>query len=159
MNLQELKIAAQDGREARERKSQGIKAAMLGISLNIFLAVSKILAGYLSGSVAISADGWNNVSDAFSSLVTMLSFVYSSKPADQEHPFGHARAEYIASSIIALGMLVVGLALGRHSIQRIITPQDLDFGVLSFLSLGVSIAVKGFLYLFYCIFQKQKYTH
>ncbi len=149
MDLQELKIAAQDGREARERKSQGIKAAMLGISLNIFLAVSKILAGYLSGSVAISADGWNNVSDAFSSLVTMLSFVYSSKPADQEHPFGHARAEYIASSIIALGMLVVGLALGRHSIQRIITPQDLDFGVLSFLSLGVSIAVKGFLYLFY----------
>ncbi|NLV98422.1 MAG: cation transporter [Clostridiaceae bacterium] len=151
MDLQELKIAAQDGQEARERKSQGIKAAVLGISLNIFLALSKILAGYLSGSVAISADGWNNVSDAFSSLVTMLSFVYSSKPADKEHPFGHARSEYIASSIIALGMLVVGLALGRQSILRIITPQDLDFGLLSFFSLGISITVKAFLYFYYSV--------
>ncbi|HZJ91273.1 MAG TPA: cation transporter, partial [Oscillospiraceae bacterium] len=81
MDLQELKLAAQNSQDTRERKTQGIRAAVLGISLNIFLAVSKILAGYLSGSVAISADGWNNVSDAFSSFVTMFSFVYSSKPA------------------------------------------------------------------------------
>ncbi|NLW54397.1 MAG: cation transporter [Clostridiaceae bacterium] len=149
MDLQELKLAAQNSQDTRTRKTQGIRAAVLGISLNIFLAVSKILAGYLSGSVAISADGWNNVSDAFSSFVTMFSFVYSSKPADKEHPFGHARAEYIASSIIALGMLVVGLSLGRQSIQRIITPHDLDFGILSFLALGISITVKGFLYFYY----------
>ncbi|MDD2426831.1 MAG: cation diffusion facilitator family transporter [Eubacteriales bacterium] len=149
MDLQELKITAQDGNEAEERKSQGIKAAVLGIILNLLLAISKIIAGYLSGSVAISADGWNNVSDAFSSIVTMLSFAYSSKPADKEHPFGHARAEYIASSIIALGMLIVGLSLGRQSIERIISPQDLDFGIMSYLSLGISIAVKGFLYFYY----------
>ena len=149
MDLQELKIAAQDGVEARERKSQGVRAAILGISLNIFLAISKLLAGYLSGSVAISADGWNNDSDAFSSVETLFSFVYSSTPADKEHPFGHARAEYIASSIIALGMLIVGLSLARQSIERIITPEDLSFDLISYLSLGFSIAVKGFLFFFY----------
>ncbi|NLC27011.1 MAG: cation transporter, partial [Fastidiosipila sp.] len=149
MDLQELRITAQDGHQVQERKSQGIRAAVLGICLNLFLAAGKLVAGYLSASVAITADGWNNVSDAFSSVVTMLSFFYSSKPADKEHPFGHARVEYIASSIIALAMMLVGLTLGRRSIQRIITPEQLDFTLLSFLALGISIAVKTFLYFYY----------
>lgn len=134
---------------SRSRQKKGLKAAVIGLFMNIFLAVLKLVIGALSGSIAISADGWNNLSDSFSSVVSIVSLSMSSKPADKEHPFGHARFEYIASSVIAIGMLIVAFQLGYRSILRIITPQPLETDIWTLVALFVSIGVKLFQYFFY----------
>ena len=90
------------------RKSYGTLASVVGIIDNLILALVKVAIGFISGSVAIIADAFNNLSDSGTSVITLLSFKLSSKPADKEHPFGHARFEYIASMVVSFIIMLVG---------------------------------------------------
>ena len=121
------------------RQKENMKAAIIGMSMNILLAALKMFIGAISGSIAILADGWNNLSDSFSSVVSIISLAMASKPADKEHPFGHARFEYIASSVIAIGMLIVAVQLGYQSLLRTITPQPMETDIWTLIALFASI--------------------
>ena len=134
-----------------ERKKASLRAAITGLLINLLLAAAKLIAGALSGSIAISADGWNNLTDSFSSVISIISIRMAAKPADKKHPFGYARFEYIASSVIALGMLTVALQIGYRSILRIIRPEELETGYLAFLARIFSILMKLIQYLYYRI--------
>lgn len=134
---------------SQNRQRENVKAAIIGMFMNILLAALKIFIGAISGSIAIMADGWNNLSDSLSSIVSIISLSMASKPADKEHPFGHARFEYIASSVIAIGMLIVAVQLGYQSILRTITPQPLETDIWTLVALFASIGIKLFQYFFY----------
>lgn len=130
------------------RRSYGTLAAVVGIILNLLLFLGKFVIGTLTGSVSIRADGVNNLSDAASQIITLISFRVSAKPADRGHPFGHARIEYVASMIVSMLILVIGYRLLRDSIDKIITPVATEFRVISVLVLAVSVAAKLWLGLF-----------
>ena len=109
------------------RNAYGMFGGIIGIITNIILSISKIIIGFLSGSLAISADGINNLSDAASSIVTLVGFKIASKPADEDHPYGHARVEYVAGLIVSFVILFIGVSLGKSSIEKIINPTDITF--------------------------------
>lgn len=149
METSEVHLNIQTKEQQRQRRRRGLRITIFGLFMNILLAATKLVAGHFAGSLAVTADGFNNVSDTFSSLVSISSFYVSSKPADKEHPFGHARLEYIASSIIAFGMLLVAVQVGYRSVLRIIRPEPLALDALTFGSLILSIAIKSFLFFYY----------
>ena len=124
------------------RARYGQLAGWVGIVCNLLLAAAKLLAGLASGSIAIVADAVNNFSDLASSVITVLGFKMSAKPADREHPFGHARFEYIAGLVVAVMVMVVGIELVRSSLEKIVTPQPVNYSWASMLVLGLSVAVK-----------------
>ncbi len=124
------------------RQQYGKMAGLVGIFCNLLLFLAKLLIGFLSGSISITADAVNNLSDASSSVVTLLGFKLAAKPADKEHPFGHARIEYIAGLAVAVMVLVIGIELGKNSINKIMHPTPVVFTIWSFLVLGLSIGVK-----------------
>lgn len=125
-----------------ERRAYGILCGSLGISLNLLLFAGKYLAGFLSGSIAVMADAFNNLSDAGSSVITLLGFQFAGQAADEEHPFGHGRIEYLSGLAVSIAIIVMGVELGRSSIEKIIHPEAVDTGVLSMAILLVSVAVK-----------------
>jgi len=134
------------------RKAYGTLSSIVGIVLNILLAAAKLLAGILAGSVAITADALNNLSDAGTSLIALLSFKISSKPADKNHPFGHARMEYIASMVVSFLILLVGVELFSDSLKRLTSPSSAgatEITTLTFVILSASILSKLWLGLFY----------
>ncbi|MDR0966025.1 MAG: cation diffusion facilitator family transporter [Myxococcales bacterium] len=120
----------------------GIVAGVLGIASNLVLFGLKMAVGLLSGSISIVADAINNLSDAGSSVVTVLGFKLSSRPADAEHPFGHARYEYIGGFIVAFAVLLIGVLLAKSSIEKIIAPEPIDTSIWVFVILVFSIAAK-----------------
>ena len=120
----------------------GKVAGVIGIVANVFLCSMKIIVGFLSSSLSIVADGVNNLSDAASSVVTLLGFRLAQKPADEEHPYGHARYEYIAGLFVSLLIIVIGLSLVKSSIGKIINPESTKLTWVVFLVLVVSILVK-----------------
>lgn len=120
----------------------GIVAGIFGIISNVILCVFKILVGVVSGSVAIVADAINNLSDAASSVVTVFGFKLSNRPADREHPFGHARYEYIAAFIIAFAVVLIGVLLLKQSIEKIIAPESVNISAYTYVVLAVSIVLK-----------------
>ena len=124
------------------RHAYGILSGIVGIILNILLAVFKLIAGALSASVAITADAVNNISDAGSQVVSLISFKISAKPADRDHPFGHARIEYVASMIVSFLILTVGFELLKSSVEKILNPAPTSIGTVSFIILTLSIIVK-----------------
>lgn len=124
------------------RLAYGKMAGWVGIVSNLVLTISKVLAGFFAGSIAIMADGINNLSDAASSVVTLFGFHLSAKPADDEHPYGHGRFEYIAGLIVAMMVMIVGLELSISSIGRIVTPQPVSYSWLSYAALIFSIVLK-----------------
>ena len=124
------------------RRAYGSLASILGILLNILLCGIKLTAGLISGSISICADAINNLSDAGSSVISLVSFKISAKPADREHPFGHARIEYVASMIVAFLILFIGVELVRGSIDKLIAPVAPLFSIVSVVILCISIAVK-----------------
>ncbi|MBQ1244987.1 MAG: cation transporter, partial [Clostridia bacterium] len=132
----------------RVRGAYGTLSSIVGIVVNFLLSLAKFLVGMLFGSIAISADAINNLSDAGSSLLSLISFKISSKPADREHPFGHARIEYVASMIVSFLIIHIGISLLIDSIKKIIEPQVTKFSMLSVIVLAVSILTKLWLYLF-----------
>lgn len=131
------------------RKSYGSMTSIVGIIINLLLFVGKFTVGRLFGSVAISADAINNLSDAGSSCISLISFKISSKPADREHPFGHARIEYVASMAVGVIVLLIGFDLLRESFQKILTPEPMGESIIVLIVLAVSILAKLWLGVFY----------
>ncbi len=131
------------------RGHYGKFSGIVGIVTNFLLFLIKIIAGVLSNSIAITADAVNNLSDAGSAIVTLVSFKISGKPADAKHPYGHARMEYIASLIISFIILVLGIQFIISSVEKIIYPQEAVFSWLTISILVVSILIKLWQCLFY----------
>jgi len=130
------------------RRAYGVLCGVAGIALNALLFAAKYLAGALTGSIAVMADAFNNLSDAGSSLVTLLGFRISGKRSDPEHPFGHGRVEYIAGLIVAMLIIYMGLELARDSIGTILNPAPVRFDALSTAILALSILVKLYMALY-----------
>lgn len=124
------------------RGRYGVLAGGMGIFLNLCLFAAKFLAGVLTASIAVTADAFNNLSDAGSSVVTLVGFKMAEMPADKEHPFGHGRLEYLSGLAISVAILVVGLELGRNSVVKILHPAMVQFGLLPVAILLVSVLVK-----------------
>lgn len=124
------------------REAYGILAGFVGIACNLILCAMKFVIGTLSGSIAIQADAVNNLSDVGSSAVMLIGSKMAGKPADREHPYGHARMEYIAALIIAFFILIVGFELGRESVMKIIAPEPVEFSLAMIAVLVGSILVK-----------------
>lgn len=131
-----------DCADSKVRFQYGTLCSVVGIVLNIFLFAFKFFAGIISGSVAVTADAFNNLSDAGSSVITLFGFKISEKKPDSSHPFGHGRSEYIAGLIVSFLIILMGFELAKSSVEKIITPQNIDFSVIATVILAVSIAVK-----------------
>ena len=130
------------------RRACGSAVSIVGIIANILLAAFKMLAGILSGAISITADAMNNLSDAGSQVVSFISFKISGKPADRDHPFGHARIEYVASMIVSFLVLLVGFELMTDSVGKIFNPEPTTYNALVIIILVASIAVKLWLFVF-----------
>lgn len=124
------------------RRAYGMLCGVLGVVLNALLFGAKYLAGALTGSIAVMADAFNNLSDAGSSVITLIGFKISGKRNDSEHPFGHGRVEYIAGLIVAMIIILMGFNLARDSVEKMIAPEPVAFSGLSAGILSASILVK-----------------
>ena len=133
---------------AQERAKVGRLSGFVGLFCNVLLFIGKLAIGVLSGSVSITADAMNNLSDASSSIVTLIGFKLAEKPADSDHPYGHARYEYLSGLAVAALIIVIGFELAKSSIDKIINPSPVTLSVPLVLVLVGSIAVKLWLSLF-----------
>ena len=133
------------------RRKHGTLVSVVGIFLNILLCAGKLLAGSLTGAVSMVADALNNLSDAGSQIISFISFKLSAKPADRDHPFGHARIEYVSSMAISFLILLVGFELLKSSVTKIFNPEETKFSIVSIVILAVSILVK----LWLCFFNRK----
>ncbi len=127
---------------AKQRENHGKIASIIGILANVILAGAKIAVGFLFGVLSLMADGFNNLSDCGSSLMSFVSFKLSNKPADKEHPFGHERIEYVLSMVVAFLILMIAFELLKESIGKIVSPTELSFSIIIIIVLGVSILAK-----------------
>ena len=143
-----LRLFVKDTDTPDGRAKAGALAGTVGIICNLLLFLGKVMAGTLAGSVAIAADGWNNLSDAAASIVTLLGFRFSRKPADAHHPYGHARAEYLSGLCVAVLILFIGVELGKSSFSKVIAPEPVDFSAVTFWVLLLSIGMKLWMSLF-----------
>lgn len=133
------------------RRAYGVLCGAVGIALNIILFIAKYFAGLLTSSIAITADAFNNLSDAGSSVITLIGFKISGKRDDDEHPFGHGRVEYIAGLIVSLAIIMMGFDLAKTSISKIIAPESVEFRLISVVILAISIVVK----LYMCYYNRK----
>ncbi len=133
----------------RVRYAYGRLAGASGLAANMLLFAAKLAAGLLSGSLAIVADAFNNLSDAGSSIVTLVGFKLSSAPPDKEHPFGHGRMEYLSALAVAALIMVAGFELAKSAVDKILHPTPTEVTVLTIVILAVSILVKLWMALFY----------
>ena len=124
------------------RQRYGTLSGAVGIFLNLLLSAGKMIAGVLTGSIAITADAFNNLSDAGSSVVTLVGFRMAGKQADGDHPFGHGRIEYLSGLAVSVVILLVGLELAKSSVEKIIHPEPVEFSWLSAGILAAAICVK-----------------
>lgn len=124
------------------RSKYGKLASVVGILCNVLLFLGKLLIGTLSGSVSITADAINNLSDASSSVVTLLGFKLAEKPADEGHPYGHARFEYLSGLVVAAMIVVIGVELVKSSVSKILHPEAVEFSAAMVIVLLLSIALK-----------------
>ena len=130
------------------RRAYGILCGCVGIGLNLLLFVGKLLAGILSRSIAVTADAVNNLSDAGSSVVTLLGFKLAAQEPDQDHPFGHGRLEYISGLVVSMVILLMGVELGKTSLEKILHPEPVDFSPVVAVILCASILVKLYMVLY-----------
>lgn len=124
------------------RTRYGVTAGVFGICSNAVICALKLVVGFLSGSVTVIADAVNNLSDAGSSAVTVAGFKLASRPADREHPYGHARYEYIGALVVAVIILIVGVLLCKSSVEKIVTPEEVSVDVWTYVVLAASIVMK-----------------
>lgn len=134
--------------DQRVRSAYGYLCGVVGIVINVLLFSGKFIAGFISGSVAVTADAFNNLSDAGSSIISLIGFRLASQKPDPHHPFGHGRFEYIASLIISMIIIMMGFELGKDSVGKIITPEKVEFSVLTFVILGISVAAKFYMFIY-----------
>lgn len=137
-----------DTKNPKVREAYGKLSGTVGIVLNALLFVIKFLAGTISGSISITADALNNLSDASTSVISLIGFKLSGKTADSEHPYGHARYEYLAGLGICVMILVIGIELLKSGISKIINPTDVSFSKITAIVLISSIIIKLWLFLF-----------
>lgn len=128
--------------ESIRRRELGERCSAAGIALNTLLFAGKLAAGLISGSVAVTADAFNNLSDAGSAIVTLLGFRLGSRRPDAEHPYGHARMEYVSALLVAVMILVMAVELIRSAVEQLIRPAPLTVSALTLAILAVSMAVK-----------------
>ena len=128
--------------DPRVRQRYGTLSGAVGIFLNLLLSAGKMIAGVLTGSIAITADAFNNLTDAGSSVVTLVGFRMAGKQADGDHPFGHGRIEYLSGLAVSVVILLVGLELAKSSVEKIIHPEPVEFSWLSAGILAAAICVK-----------------
>ena len=128
-----------------KRAKIGVYSAFIGIICNFILFAAKLAVGLLFGAISITADAINNLSDASSSVVTLIGFKVSQKPADKEHPYGHGRSEYISGMVVAAMILFIGFELVKSSFGKIIDPQPVRFSIITVIVLIFSIIVKLFM--------------
>ena len=128
--------------DPRVRTSYGVLSSIVGIILNLLISIIKLCAGALSGSIAIVSDGFNNLSDAGSSVLNFIGFKLSAKKPHPEHPFGHGRIEYVTGLLISAVIMVLGVEVLRSSIEKIIAPQASTANWLTLSILVVSILIK-----------------
>ncbi len=133
----------------KTRKSYGNLTSIVGLIINLFLFSVKLIIGLLTNSIAITADAINNLSDCFSIILMVLSFSMSTKPADEKHPYGHSRLEYIFSSLITIFVIYIGVKLVVESFKKIIHPEAITFNIYSVLILSIAIIAKFWLSKFY----------
>ena len=124
------------------RTRYGVTAGVFGICSNAVICALKLVVGFLSGSVTVIADAVNNLSDAGSSAVTVAGFKLASRPADREHPYGHARYEYIGALVVAVIILIVGVLLCKSSVEKIVAPEEVSVDVWTYVVLAASIVMK-----------------
>lgn len=136
----------QDTKDASVRTSVGKLSGIVGILNNLFLFVIKFVIGTIVHSVSIQADGVNNLTDAGSNIISILSFHLANKPADKDHPFGHERTETIASLFVGILILILGFETAKESISKVIHPGSIDFRIVSVIILIISIIVKFWMY-------------
>ncbi len=130
------------------REQYGILSSMVGVVINILLFITKFTIGSLTHSIAITSDAFNNLSDFASSIITMFGYKMASKPADQDHPFGHGRMEYLISLVVASMILLVGFEFLQTSIEKIRNPQQVIYSTVALISLLCSILLKAWLFMF-----------
>ena len=135
--------------EGAMRRGYGRLSGAVGIGMNLLLFAVKLLAGLLTASIAVVADAFNNLSDAGTAIVTLVGFHLAGQEADEEHPFGHGRMEYLAGLIVALAILLVGFELLKGSVGKIVHPQPISFSGLSVGILSVAVLAKLWLNRFY----------
>ena len=144
----------QDTQNPKVRFRYGLVAGIFGIMSNALLCVFKLIVGVVGNSITIIADAINNLSDAGSSVVTLVGFKLSATPPDNDHPFGHARYEYITSLLVSVTVLFIGILLLKSSIEKCITPEEVSVSVYTYVVLGVAIAMKLVQMLIYLDFSK-----
>lgn len=130
------------------RAAIGTLSGAVGIVCNLLLSLGKLLVGTLASSVSITADALNNLSDAASSIVTLLGFKMAEKPADEDHPFGHARFEYLSGLAVAGMIVIIGFELAKSSVEKVLHPESVAFSAVTAGVLVVSILVKLWMYFF-----------
>ncbi|MBR5246991.1 MAG: cation transporter [Clostridia bacterium] len=130
------------------REAYGTLGSITGIVVNLILALSKYFAGVISGSISVTADAINNLSDAGSSIISLIGVKLSAKPADKDHPFGHGRVEYITALAVSFFVLLMGIELFKSSVEKIANPVPVKFNWLSLIILVLSILAKLWLGLF-----------
>lgn len=142
------RIFVRQTEEMERRKAYGTLCSIVGICLNIVLFAGKYMAGLLSGSVAITADAFNNLSDAGSSIITLIGFLFAGKEPDLEHPFGHGRFEYLSGFLVSIAIILMGFELMKSSVAKIIHPEQIDTSYVAFGILVASILVKLYMALY-----------
>lgn len=142
------KLCINKGTDEEKRKAYGTLCSCVGIFLNVCLFIGKYIGGIISGSVAIMADAFNNLSDAGSSFVTLAGFWFAGKKPDSDHPFGHGRFEYISGFVVSMAILLMGVELARTSVGKIIHPQDIDTSRAAFIILLISVCVKVYMFIY-----------
>jgi cation diffusion facilitator family transporter len=141
-------------KDNKNRESIGKTAGVFGILCNVILCVLKMAVGLLFKSVSVVADAFNNLSDALTSVITVVSFKLSGKPADEDHPYGHERIEYVVTLILAFLIIFIGYELIRTSIGRIFSPAETEFGLLMAIVLVISVLGKLFMNRMYTAYAK-----
>ena len=137
-----------DPKDPAVRSKYGTLAGTAGIVLNLLLFAGKALSGLMIGSIAVVADAINNLSDAASSVVTLIGFRLAGQEADEDHPFGHGRIEYLTGLVVAAAILLMGFEIGKSSVEKILHPEELAFSWLAMGILGAAIGVKVWLFAF-----------
>lgn len=130
------------------RTHYGYLGSVTGIVLNVLLFAGKFIAGLISGAISVTADAFNNLSDAGSSVMSLVGFKMAAQPADEEHPFGHGRMEYVSGLVISFVILLMGFELAKSSVVKIFNPEDIKFSWLTLSILIISVLVKLWMALF-----------
>lgn len=130
------------------RRAYGVLCGGVGIALNLLLFAGKFLAGLISGSIAVTADAFNNLSDAGSSVVTLLGFKLAAQKPDSRHPFGHGRMEYVSGLVVSMVILLMGVELAKGSVEEILRPEPVAFSPLVAVILAAAICVKLYMFLY-----------